>query len=141
MNAIEAVKLAAAKKTIIPAFNIPYLPMVKPVTEAIRDENSIAMVQVARLEWEKFQSVSLEHIAEEYAKYAVPGHTLLHLDGYNTFCTSFKECVEKADQGEDISESQCEACMLRWLREEYPTEPRPEWQLRMLHTFGGDADV
>lgn len=80
MNAIEMVKLAAANKTIIPAFNIPYLPMVKPVTEAIRDENSIAMVQVARLEWEKFESQSPEAVAEEYFKHQKEGYTLLHLD-------------------------------------------------------------
>ena len=68
-------------------------------------------------------------------------HTLLHLDSFNTFCTIFKECVERVNQGEDIPESRCEACILRWLREEYPTAPRPEWQLRMLRTFGGNADV
>jgi len=80
MNALEAVKLAAANKTIIPAFNIPYLPMMKPVTEAICDENSVAMVQVARLEWEKFESKSPEAVAEEYFKYCKDGYTLLHLD-------------------------------------------------------------
>ena len=80
MNALEAVKLAAANKTIIPAFNIPYLPMMKPVTEAICDENSVAMVQVARLEWEKFESRSPEAVAEEYFKYCKDGYTLLHLD-------------------------------------------------------------
>lgn len=80
MNAMEAVKLAAANKTIIPAFNIPYLPMVKPITEAIRDENSVAMVQVARLEWEKFESQSPEAVAAEYFKYCKDGYTLLHLD-------------------------------------------------------------
>lgn len=68
-------------------------------------------------------------------------HVLLHLDGFETFCTSFKECVEKTDQGEDIPESQCEACMLRWLREECASDPRSDWQRRMLRTFGGDADV
>lgn len=52
------------------------------------------------------------------------------------------KCTRGAtDEGEDVPEEQCEACMLRWLREEYPTAPRPEWQLRMLRTFGGDADV
>lgn len=80
MNAMQAVKLAAMNKTIIPAFNIPYLPMVQPVVQAIRDENSVAMVQVARLEWEKFESQSLEAVAEEYFKYAQEGYTLLHLD-------------------------------------------------------------
>lgn len=80
MNAMEAVKLAAANKTIIPAFNIPYLPMMKPVTEAIYDENSVAMVQVARLEWEKFESQSPEAVAEAYFKHCKEGYTLLHLD-------------------------------------------------------------
>ena len=80
MNAMQAVKLAAMNKTIIPAFNIPYLPMVQPVVQAIRDENSVAMVQVARLEWEKFESQSLEAVAEEYFNYAQEGYTLLHLD-------------------------------------------------------------
>ncbi len=80
MTAQQAVRRAADKHTIIPAFNIPYLPMVKPVVQAIRDENSVAMVQVARLEWEKFESKSLDAVAEEYFKYCDTAHTLLHLD-------------------------------------------------------------
>lgn len=80
MKVQEAIKRAIEHKTIIPAFNIPYLPMVKPVVQAIVDENSIAMVQVARLEWEKFESKSPEAVAEEYAKYSKPEYTLLHLD-------------------------------------------------------------
>ena len=35
MNAQEAVRLALANHTIIPAFNIPYLPMVEPVVRAM----------------------------------------------------------------------------------------------------------
>lgn len=80
MNAQQAVRLAADNKTIIPAFNVPYLPMAKPIIQAIKDENSIAMVQVARLEWEKFEAKSLAAVAEEYFKYSDPAHTLLHLD-------------------------------------------------------------
>lgn len=80
MNATETLKKAAEMKTIIPAFNIPYLPMVEPVVQAIRDENAVAMIQVARLEWEKFASKSLEAVAEEYEKYAIAQNTLLHLD-------------------------------------------------------------
>lgn len=76
----EMVKKAVIQKTIIPAFNIPHLPMVEPVVRAVVDENSIAMVQVARLEWIKFESQSLEAVAEEYFKYYNPNHTLLHLD-------------------------------------------------------------
>ncbi|MBO5502054.1 MAG: class II fructose-bisphosphate aldolase, partial [Clostridia bacterium] len=74
------VRKALENGLVIPAFNIPHPPMLKAIAQAIVDENSVAMIQVARLEWEKFESESLENIAEEYAKYAVEGHTLLHLD-------------------------------------------------------------
>lgn len=80
MNAQQAVVAALRHKTIIPAFNIPYLPMVEPVVQAIIDENSVAMVQVARLEWEKFESQSPEAVAKEYFKFCKEGYTLLHLD-------------------------------------------------------------
>jgi len=80
MNAKQTVKRAIECKTIIPAFNIPYLPMMKPVIQAILDENTVSMIQVARLEWTKFESQSLEAVAEEYFKYYNKEHTLLHLD-------------------------------------------------------------
>lgn len=80
MEANQAVRKARELGTIIPAFNIPHLPMAKAVIQAVIDEDSVAMVQVARLEWEKFEAQSLEAVAEEYIKYAHPAHTLLHLD-------------------------------------------------------------
>lgn len=80
MKAQQAVRLAWQHHTIVPAFNIPYLPMAKPVAQAIIDEKAVAMLQVARLEWEKFESRSLEAVAEEYFKYYDPKYTLLHLD-------------------------------------------------------------
>ena len=80
MLAKLAVAAALQNKTIIPAFNIPYLPMVEPVVQAIVDENSVAKVQVARLEWEKFESQSPEAVAKEYFKFCKEGYTLLHLD-------------------------------------------------------------
>ena len=80
MKSAEIVRAALNARTIIPAFNIPYLPMMEPVTQAIKDEDSIAMVQVARLEWEKFESQSPEAVAEEYFKHCKEGYTLLHLD-------------------------------------------------------------
>ena len=50
MNAGETVLKARPLNKCIPAFNIPHLPMLKPIAEAIRDENSFAMLQVARVE-------------------------------------------------------------------------------------------
>lgn len=80
MNSKQIVKRAFDLGLVIPAFNMPHLPMVEPVARAVADENAVAMIQVARLEWEKFASQSLEKVAEEYAKFQVDGHTLLHLD-------------------------------------------------------------
>ena len=79
MNTTEVVLKAKELQKCIPAFNIPHIPMVKPIAAAIRDENSVAMIQVARVEWEKMSSESLERVAEEYGKYC-NAHTLLHLD-------------------------------------------------------------
>ena len=63
------VKNAQKHGLVVPAFNIPHIPMLKPIIEAVRDEEAAALIQVARLEWEKMQSQSLEAIAEEYFKY------------------------------------------------------------------------
>jgi len=80
MQSANIVRLAMQKHTVIPAFNIPYLPMVEPVVQAIVDEDSVAMIQVARLEWEKFESQSPEAVAKEYFRHCKEGYTLLHLD-------------------------------------------------------------
>jgi len=80
MNAKEVVLLAREKGIVIPAINVPYVPMMKAIVKAVRDENSVAMIEVARVEWEKFKAESLEVIAEEYGKCGDSAHTLLHLD-------------------------------------------------------------
>ena len=80
MNSEQIVRKALATGYVVPAFNIPHLPMLEPIAQAVADENSVGMIQVARLEWEKFESESLERVAEEYEKYKKPGYTLLHLD-------------------------------------------------------------
>ena len=80
MNAKELMLDARQKKTVIPAFNIPYLPMVEPVAAAIADEKIAAIIHVARVEWEKFSAQSLEDVAREYQKHEKSGFTLLGLD-------------------------------------------------------------
>ena len=55
----EIIRRARAAGIVVPAFNIPYLPMAKPVIQAVAEEDSFALIQVARLEWEKFSSRSL----------------------------------------------------------------------------------
>ncbi len=76
----QLVERACETGAVIPAFNIPYLPMVEPVIKALKDTNSVGMLVVARLEWVKFESKSLEAVCAEYQKFKLPGHTRLHLD-------------------------------------------------------------
>ncbi|HUW40338.1 MAG TPA: class II fructose-bisphosphate aldolase [Rectinemataceae bacterium] len=64
----------------LPAFNIPYLPMVEPVLAALRDSGTFGLVEVARVEWEKFEAKSLEAVAEEYRRHDNRLCSRLHLD-------------------------------------------------------------
>jgi fructose/tagatose bisphosphate aldolase len=65
---------------VIPAFNVPYLPMVKPVVSAVVDLDSFALVEVARIEWLKFECRSAAAVMEEFARWSAPDHVRLHLD-------------------------------------------------------------
>jgi ketose-bisphosphate aldolase len=76
----ELVRRARAAGLVVPAFNIPYLPMVKPVVQALRDYDSFGLIMAARLEWEKFETGSLEALREVYGEHALSRHTRLHLD-------------------------------------------------------------
>ena len=65
---------------LVPAFNIPYLPMVQPVIRAAVDEDVFALLEVARVEWRKFESRSMAAVYTEFHRYADPAHVRLHLD-------------------------------------------------------------
>jgi fructose/tagatose bisphosphate aldolase len=71
---------ARKEKILIPALNVPYPPMAGPMIRAVADEGSFALIEVARVEWEKFGAVSIEAIYREYEKHADAGHVRLHLD-------------------------------------------------------------
>ena len=53
---------------VVPAFNIPYLPMMSAVVHALKDTSCFGLIAVARLEWEKFESKSLFAVRDEYEK-------------------------------------------------------------------------
>jgi ketose-bisphosphate aldolase len=65
---------------VIPAFNIPYIPMMEPVIRAAIDTDSFCFVAVARLEWVKFESRSMEAVAEEFFRLDPEDNVRLHLD-------------------------------------------------------------
>ncbi len=76
----KIVKNSYDEGIVIPAFNIPYLPMMEPVVEAVKYCDSFAIIECARLEWKKFAAQSLEAVAQEFASKADLEYVRLHLD-------------------------------------------------------------
>jgi fructose-bisphosphate aldolase class II len=76
----EIVRHAAQAALVVPAFNVPYLPMVEPVIRAVVDADCFALVETARLEWSKFESHGPAAVLREFRKWEAPGHVRLHLD-------------------------------------------------------------
>ncbi len=76
----EIVNRASELGIALPAFNIPFPPMMKAVVRAVADEDSFALVEVARIEWLTFEIEGMERFMEEYRACAEPGHVRTHLD-------------------------------------------------------------
>ena len=76
----KIIRAARKLRLAVPAFNVPYLPMVEPVVRAIRDEDAFSFIEVARLEFFKFEARSLRAVKEEYDRHADPARVRLHLD-------------------------------------------------------------
>lgn len=76
----QIIRTARQKGLVVPAFNVPYLPMVEPVVRAIVDQDCFALVETARLEWIKFEAHSAAAVMKEYQKWAQPEHMRIHLD-------------------------------------------------------------
>lgn len=74
------VQNASKAGVALPAFNIPYLPMLEPVVQAVVDQNSFALIETARLEWLKFEAGGPEAVAREFFRWQNPEHVRLHLD-------------------------------------------------------------
>jgi fructose-bisphosphate aldolase class II len=79
-NVADIVSNARRLGVAIPAFNVPYLPMVEPVVRAVVDQDSFALVDTARPEWIKFESKGPAAVAHEFSRWSKPEHVRLHLD-------------------------------------------------------------
>ncbi|MBI2440378.1 MAG: class II fructose-bisphosphate aldolase [Lentisphaerae bacterium] len=79
-NTADIIQAAWRQRLAVPAFNIPYLPMMAPVIRAVRDQDSFALIAVARLEWVKFEAQSLAAVRDEFQKWRDDKHVRLHLD-------------------------------------------------------------
>ena len=80
VDTAELILRAFNRGLAIPAFNIPYLPMMKPVVDALSDSGVIGLIMVARLEWKKFESKSMKVIRDNYENLKDERYTRLHLD-------------------------------------------------------------
>lgn len=80
LTSAQIVKNAVRAGIVVPAFNVPYLPMIKPIIQAVVDHDCFALVEVARLEFIKFESKNLAAVMEEFQKWNQPDYVRLHLD-------------------------------------------------------------
>ena len=76
----QIVEAARRAGVALPAFNIPYLPMMAPVIQAVVDLDSFALITVARLEWVKFESGSPAAVMAEFRRCQRPDFVRIHLD-------------------------------------------------------------
>jgi fructose-bisphosphate aldolase class II len=76
----ELVRNAWTRGIVVPAFNVPYLPMVEPVIRAIVDQDAFALIESARLEWLKFESQGPAAVKAEFDRWHDPAYVRLHLD-------------------------------------------------------------
>lgn len=76
----EIVRNAYRNHIAIPSFNIPYLPMVAPIAQALVDANAFGLIAVARPEWIRFEAESQEAVQREYARHCQEPWMRLHQD-------------------------------------------------------------
>jgi len=80
-SSAEIIKRARELGIALPAFNIPFpTTMMEPVVRAVADEDSFALVEVARIEWLTFDIEGPERFMQEYRRCADPAHVRIHLD-------------------------------------------------------------
>jgi len=80
LSTSDIIRNAQRAGMALPAFNIPYLPMMQPVVRAVADQDSFALIAVARLEWMKFEAKSPAAVLEEFMRWNQPNHVRIHLD-------------------------------------------------------------
>ena len=80
LTAAEIINNALSAGVAVPAFNIPHLPMIRPIVQAVVAQDAFAFIAVARPDWMKGSAGSPAAVLAEYAKWRDPDHVRLHLD-------------------------------------------------------------
>ncbi len=76
----EVMRAAFEARTVVPAFNVAYLPMVKPISDALRELECFGLLEVALPDIQKFGAQSFGAVKKEYAKLGDRAFSRLHLD-------------------------------------------------------------
>lgn len=80
MNSAEILRSALKAGLAVPAFNVPYPPMLQPIVQALVEQDCFAFIEVARIEWVRGEAGGPAQIMAEYRKWQRPAYTRLHLD-------------------------------------------------------------
>ncbi|HOK80158.1 MAG TPA: class II fructose-bisphosphate aldolase [bacterium] len=80
MTIEKVMKTAYDHHIVIPTFNVAYLPMVKPISDALVECRTIGIIEVSRPDIENFGAKSIKSVAQQYENDADPKFTFLHLD-------------------------------------------------------------
>jgi len=76
----EIMQRAYQRHVLVPAFNVAYLPMVRPIAEAVKACGSFALIEVARPDIERFGAESYKAVKQEFERWADRRHVRLHED-------------------------------------------------------------
>jgi len=78
---LERIMRAAFKAGIVvPAYNVAYVPMLRPIVETLAALRCFSLVEVARPDVEKFGAVSIAAVSDEFERVGDRGVSRLHLD-------------------------------------------------------------
>jgi ketose-bisphosphate aldolase len=80
MTVGQIMRRAYERRVLVPAFNLSYLPMLKPIVETLAACRSFGLVEVARPDVERFGAKSYRAVADEFERHADRAHTRLHQD-------------------------------------------------------------
>jgi len=76
----EVMRAAFEARTVIPAFNVAYLPLVKPISDALRELECFSLLEVALPDIQKFGAQSFGAVKKENTKLGDRAFNRLHQD-------------------------------------------------------------
>lgn len=84
-------KEAYKNHIVIPAFNVPYLPMIESIIDTVKRLNSFCLIEVARPDIEKFSAKSFKDVFTEFNNKADRNFIRLHQDHIPVIDEDLKE--------------------------------------------------